>query len=84
MRLGRGQGSGANPTRGEIVLPEFKTIEIEPGPEPGTAESALVSVAGDAGLKDSRTPGEGPCSGPRAVRFAPRTSERIGSLGSIF
>lgn len=30
---------------------EFKTIEIEPGPEPGTAQSALVSVAGDAELE---------------------------------
>jgi len=31
---------------------EFKTIEIEPGPEPGTAQSALVSIAGDAGLEE--------------------------------
>jgi peptide chain release factor len=30
---------------------EFKTIEIEPGPEPGTAQSALVSIAGDADLE---------------------------------
>jgi peptide chain release factor len=30
---------------------EFKTIEIEPGPEPGTAQSALVSVTGDAELE---------------------------------
>ncbi len=30
---------------------EFKTIEIEPGPELGTAQSALVSIAGDAGLE---------------------------------
>jgi peptide chain release factor len=27
---------------------EFRTLEIAPGPEPGTAQSALVSVAGDA------------------------------------
>ena len=26
---------------------EFRTIEIDPGPEPGTAQSALVSIAGD-------------------------------------
>ena len=30
---------------------EFKTIEIEPGPEPGPAQSALVSVVGDAELE---------------------------------
>jgi len=24
---------------------EFRTIEIEPGPEPGTAQSALVSIS---------------------------------------
>ena len=30
---------------------EFKTIEIEPGPEPGTAQSALVSIAGDTELE---------------------------------
>ena len=30
---------------------EFKTIEIEPGPESGTAQSALVSVAGEAQLE---------------------------------
>ena len=29
---------------------EFKTIEIEPGPEPGTAQSALISISGDAEL----------------------------------
>jgi len=30
---------------------EFKTIEIEPGPEPGTAQSALISISGDAELQ---------------------------------
>ncbi len=35
---------------------EFKTIEIEPGPEPGTAQSALVSISarsisGETGLE---------------------------------
>jgi peptide chain release factor len=27
---------------------EFRTLEIEPGPEPGTAQSALVSISGAA------------------------------------
>ena len=30
---------------------EFRTIEIEPGPEPGTAQSALISISGDAELE---------------------------------
>jgi peptide chain release factor len=30
---------------------EFKTIEIEPGPQPGTAHSALISISGDAELE---------------------------------
>src|SRR5437773_2146352 len=30
---------------------EFKTVEIEPGPEPGTAQSALVSISGDPKLE---------------------------------
>ncbi|HYL75362.1 MAG TPA: peptide chain release factor H [Bryobacteraceae bacterium] len=30
---------------------EFKTIEIEPGPQPGTAQSALISISGDAELE---------------------------------
>ena len=29
---------------------EFRTIEIEPGPEPGTAQSALASISGAAAL----------------------------------
>lgn len=28
----------------------FKTVQIEPGPEPGTAQSALVSIAGEEAL----------------------------------
>jgi peptide chain release factor len=30
---------------------ELKAIEIEPGPQPGTAQSALVSVSGPSGLE---------------------------------
>jgi peptide chain release factor len=30
---------------------EFRTIEIEPGPQPGTAQSALVSISGGAELE---------------------------------
>jgi peptide chain release factor len=30
---------------------EFRTIEIKPGPEPGTAESALISISGDGKLE---------------------------------
>jgi peptide chain release factor len=30
---------------------EFRTIEIEPGPEPGTAQSALISISGGAALE---------------------------------
>lgn len=30
---------------------ELKTLEIEPGPQPGTAQSALVSVSGAGGLE---------------------------------
>ena len=30
---------------------KFRTIEIEPGPEPGTAQSALISISGDAELE---------------------------------
>ena len=29
---------------------EFRTVEIEPGSEPGTVQSALVSISGDAAL----------------------------------
>ena len=29
---------------------EFRTIEIKPGPEPGAAESALISISGEAEL----------------------------------
>ena len=30
---------------------EFRTIGIEPGPEPGTAQSTLISISGDAELE---------------------------------
>jgi peptide chain release factor len=30
---------------------EFRTIEIEPGPKPGTVQSALISISGDAELE---------------------------------
>jgi peptide chain release factor len=30
---------------------EFRTIEIVPGPKPGTAQSALISISGDAVLE---------------------------------
>jgi peptide chain release factor len=30
---------------------ELKTIEVEPGPKPGTAQSALVSISGAAGVE---------------------------------
>ena len=30
---------------------EFKTVEIEPGPEPGTAHSALISISGGRELE---------------------------------
>jgi peptide chain release factor len=31
---------------------EFRTIEIVPGPEPGTAQSTLISISGDAMLEN--------------------------------
>lgn len=34
-----------------LVSLEFRTLEIEPGPEAGTAHSALVSIAGGPALK---------------------------------
>jgi peptide chain release factor len=34
---------------------EFRAIEIEPGPEPGTAQSALVSISGGAELEGFAT-----------------------------
>jgi len=30
---------------------EFRTVEIEPGPQPGTAQSALISISGGAELE---------------------------------
>jgi peptide chain release factor len=30
---------------------EFRTIEIEPGPEPGTAQSVLISISGGAAME---------------------------------
>jgi peptide chain release factor len=35
----------------KVASLECKTIEIEPGPEPGTAQSALISICGDAELE---------------------------------
>src|SRR5580698_5279256 len=49
--LGGGQGVRANRAGGDSASLEFSTIEIEPGPKPGTVQSALISISGDAELE---------------------------------
>ena len=51
MRLGRGESVGKVQQEAVSASLEFRVIEFEPGPEPGTAQSALVSISGGNVLK---------------------------------
>ena len=60
---------------------EFK--EIEPGSEPGTAHSALVSISGGPALNHLLHPGSEPYNGRLVVHSGRSTNGRIGLSESM-
>src|SRR5258708_31681741 len=51
---------------------EFRTIEIEPGPQPGTAQSALISISGGAQLEAFMNTWRGTVQWTARSPFSPR------------